>query len=991
MPGSIANLSASLRWDLSEFDRGTAGIEGAFGRIRGLLNGLSDAVARFGTRMTAGITLPAGAIAAFSINAASDAKELQSAFDYTFGAISGRMNRWAEETGDAMGRATGEMQKGALAMGQLFLKAAPTEAAAGRLSQKFAVLAQDVASFYNVSGDEALNSIRAGLVGEAEPLRKFGVFLNAAAVEAKGLELGLIESGQSLNEYGKIMARSVLIADALSDATGDVERTSGSFANQIRALKADIQELAKSIGERLLPYAERFIGWLRDAIVWLRALPEPIKNIATAFGIFLIAIGPVILALSTLVVLILPLFIARFGLIGQIIIAILNPIGTAIVYLLRFATSWSFILSSIQMVGPALLRLMGPIGLVISAIILFRDDIVEAFRAIWREAEINLGGPFQKLMTAIVAISSEVRAALSSLVESDLGQAISNLVGFLGDLLSILIQIGGSAVISAIAAVLELLTGMAEYIVGVIRMVRQLFEGDWSGAWDTAAAVVGNAVTRIASWISGIFPQLSALLRMMGQVVGTSSFLSNNSPLGSAVSGAMGLFGEAYAMATGKGAAKEDLTSGDYAASGVPKVKGTGRGRGRSGPSKEDLADRREEIRLAQALAVARDKGDIEGERALQRQIDLRSRIDRYLSAGLAKQAAIVAAEKDMVELDQARAEAAARAIDDHERDFDLQLAEMRGDYEHIKALKDEEFLEKRILFFREQEVDLVNATRRAHEDLLAIEEARAGQMAARLADQEREREIELARIRGDHPDQIRALEENLRRDDRAAELRDYGKSPEEALAQANREAMDRSRAHLQGTFRDTFRDGLQAALNGNLGDFFENWMKDRTFNALSVVLDRLADSLANLVAGGRGGGGGLLGAIVQGFVGSIGGGTGFLGGSTNSAMGAQSVASLQSTFVPRFNTGGSFRVRGHAGIDQNLLSLNGNPVARVSSGEIMDIRQGGQGAGAVTINQKLVFSGAVDLATRTEVYRVADAARQAAMAGMAEAQMRSG
>ena len=44
---------------------------------------------------------------------------------------------------------------------------------------------------------------------------------------------------------------------------------------------------------------------------------------------------------------------------------------------------------------------------------------------------------------------------------------------------------------------------------------------------------------------------------------------------------------------------------------------------------------------------------------------------------------------------------------------------------------------------------------------------------------------------------------------------------------------------------------------------------------------------------------------------------------------------------VPGFSTGGSFKVRGFSGVDRNILSLNGTPVARVSQNEIVDVRKG--------------------------------------------------
>jgi hypothetical protein len=41
---------------------------------------------------------------------------------------------------------------------------------------------------------------------------------------------------------------------------------------------------------------------------------------------------------------------------------------------------------------------------------------------------------------------------------------------------------------------------------------------------------------------------------------------------------------------------------------------------------------------------------------------------------------------------------------------------------------------------------------------------------------------------------------------------------------------------------------------------------------------------------------------------------------------------------LPGFATGGSITVGGHGGIDRNLLSLNGLPIARVSYGERINI-----------------------------------------------------
>lgn len=93
------------------------------------------------------------------------------------------------------------------------------------------------------------------------------------------------------------------------------------------------------------------------------------------------------------------------------------------------------------------------------------------------------------------------------------------------------------------------------------------------------------------------------------------------------------------------------------------------------------------------------------------------------------------------------------------------------------------------------------------------------------------------------------------------------------------------------------------------------------------AVRQAITGPLANLVGGlgaGGGGGAGILGSLFGG--GGAGGGGFGLGG------------------LFGFQNGGSFTVGGRPGIDQNILSLNGAPVGRVSRNERIDITPAGQG-----------------------------------------------
>ena len=187
-----------------------------------------------------------------SVQTAIDAQEMGSAFEVVFGNMADDVRKWAEETGNALGRSTQEIQRGALAFQELFSKSLQPERAA-ELSKQFAVLTQDLASFKNLSNEVAQQKLFSGLVGEAEPLRAVGVFLDEATLKARAAAMGLGDFSKELTDQEKIVVRAAEIQAQLALASGDVERTSGSTANQIKTYQAAVEELQVAIGQKLLP------------------------------------------------------------------------------------------------------------------------------------------------------------------------------------------------------------------------------------------------------------------------------------------------------------------------------------------------------------------------------------------------------------------------------------------------------------------------------------------------------------------------------------------------------------------------------------------------------------------------------------------------------------------------------------------------------------------------------------------------------------------
>jgi hypothetical protein len=196
----------------------------------------------------------AGKLAIDSIKAASDLGETISKVGVLFGDSAKEIEKFAEGAAQSLGQ-TKQQALDAAANFAIFGKSAGLSGQAlTEFSTGFVSLAADLASFNNVSQDEAINAIGSALRGEAEPLRKFGVLLDDATLKNAALELGLISTTKNaLTPQQKVLAAQKVIYEQTTAAQGDFARTSDGLANQTKILSAELENTKLVIGEALLP------------------------------------------------------------------------------------------------------------------------------------------------------------------------------------------------------------------------------------------------------------------------------------------------------------------------------------------------------------------------------------------------------------------------------------------------------------------------------------------------------------------------------------------------------------------------------------------------------------------------------------------------------------------------------------------------------------------------------------------------------------------
>jgi hypothetical protein len=237
----------------AEFNRG---INKAEGGLKGLGNSLSKFL---GPALIAGAAA-AGAFAVKlgvdAVNAASDLIETQNKVGVIFGESSQAILDFAETSVTALGQTETQALEAAATFAQFGKAAGLAGNDLVNFSTEFVTLSADLASFNNSSPEEAITALGSALRGEAEPLRRFGVLLDDAALKEKALALGISDGTSKLSTQQKVLAAHAVVMEQTADAQGDFGRTADGLANTTRILSAAVEDAKSEIGLGLVAAIE---------------------------------------------------------------------------------------------------------------------------------------------------------------------------------------------------------------------------------------------------------------------------------------------------------------------------------------------------------------------------------------------------------------------------------------------------------------------------------------------------------------------------------------------------------------------------------------------------------------------------------------------------------------------------------------------------------------------------------------------------------------
>ena len=188
------------------------------------------------------------------VELASDLEEVQNVVDVTFGQEGAKkIGSFADRALQSFGVTELEAKKFSGTFGALMKGAGVSGEALETMSQNLTALSGDMASFHNLSAEEAFEKLRSGISGETEPLKQLGINMSVANMEAFALSKGIGKSFSAMTQGEKTMLRYQYLMEKTADVQGDFARTSDSFSNQQKLLKANISQLAAEAAKGLLP------------------------------------------------------------------------------------------------------------------------------------------------------------------------------------------------------------------------------------------------------------------------------------------------------------------------------------------------------------------------------------------------------------------------------------------------------------------------------------------------------------------------------------------------------------------------------------------------------------------------------------------------------------------------------------------------------------------------------------------------------------------
>jgi len=250
------------------------------------LKSLGKAIKSVGNIYTAVIGAAVIGALGKAIKKASDFNEENAKFQTTFALVGKEANKMRNELVSSYNMSTSAATKLMSTTGDMLTGFGFAADEALKLSGETNKLAADLASFANIPVAQASEAITKGLLGEREMMKTLGIAINETDLKQRLMAEGKDKlTGMALRQ-AKAELTLKMAMEQSKNAIGDVARTQDSFANQMKKVKASVDDIIVVIGQELVAQVKPAIKAFNDFVKseeGMKKIQNTVKGIMIGF------------------------------------------------------------------------------------------------------------------------------------------------------------------------------------------------------------------------------------------------------------------------------------------------------------------------------------------------------------------------------------------------------------------------------------------------------------------------------------------------------------------------------------------------------------------------------------------------------------------------------------------------------------------------------------------------------------------------------------
>ena len=306
--------------------------------------------------------------------------------------------------------------------------------------------------------------------------------------------LALMNAGE-----GDINKLSSAIENCDGCAAGMAETMNNNLEGQLTILKSQLQELAISFGEMLMPAIRTIVGWIQKLVDWLNSMDEGTRKVIITVALVAAALGPVLIVVGKI--------ISAIGTIMTIIPKLAGVINAAKGVFAAF--------NAVCAANPYVLIIAAIVALVAAFIYLWNN--CEEFRQFWIDLWEGIKEIAIAVWEALKAFFQAAWEAIKSTAET-IWNGIKNFFQGLWDGIKAIFQ----TVVDAIKLIITTYFNIYKTIITtVLNAIKTVF----TTIWNAIKTVVTTVVTAISTFLTTAWTVIQTTATTIWNAI--SSFFTN--------------------------------------------------------------------------------------------------------------------------------------------------------------------------------------------------------------------------------------------------------------------------------------------------------------------------------------------------------------------------------------------------------------------------------------------------------------------------------